>query len=159
MKRILTRLLAGLAVLVAGALCGCGKSPPPVTEVEGTILLDKQPLPFVMVEFMPDLTKFGAEVNSSATTDEKGFFRLTYSLTQQPGAVVGKHRVVISDIPTPEEYRSQDPETQAKYARYRAGLKNRPIPKAYTAAGKTDLIVEVTADKKTYNLELTRGGR
>jgi len=158
MRRNLRQLLAGLLLLATGTLCGCAKSPPPMTEVEGTVTLDGQPLPFALVEFQPDLAKFGAELNSSATTDEKGFYRLTCHYNQQPGAAVGKHRVVISDTPTPEEYRSQEPEVQAKLARYRAGLKNRPIPKTYSRAGTTDLTVEVTADKKTYDLQLTRAG-
>jgi hypothetical protein len=151
MRSIPTWLLAGLVLLV-----GCAGSPPPVTEAEGTVLLDGNPLPFAQVEFLPELSRFGAEMNSTATTDEKGHYRLICGYKQQPGAVVGKHRVLIREAPTPAEYRGMSGEKQEAAARYAAGLKNRPIPGQYSTAATTTLTVDVTAAKKTYDFDLKR---
>src|SRR5438105_3770282 len=64
-------------LIAALFLGGCAKVPPPVTEVEGVVLLNDQPLPQAQIEFVPDLKDFGAELNSTAVTDEKGRFTLT----------------------------------------------------------------------------------
>jgi hypothetical protein len=119
------------------------------------VRLDGQPLPNVKVEFVPDLSGFGAEMNSSAITDEQGRYTLARAFTGQPGAVVGKHHVLITEAPTPAEFRSQDPQTQARYAQYMAKLKNRPIPERYGKLASAD-VIEVRADQKTYDLDLTR---
>jgi hypothetical protein len=138
------------------ALAGCAKGPPPVTEVSGVVLLDGQPLPQAKVEFVPELSNFGAEMNSTAITDDQGRFTLTCAYKQQSGAVVGKHHVLVSERPTPGEFRAQDEQTQARYGQYLAKLKNRPIPAAYGKLGTTKLVVEVTADQKTYELKLSK---
>jgi hypothetical protein len=151
--------LAGLGLGVAVALSGCARVPPPVTGAEGTVLLDGKPLPQAQVEFVPELRNFGAEMDSLAMTDDQGHFRLTCTYKEQPGAVVGKHHVLVTEPPTPAEYRSQDERTQAKLAQYLAGLKNRPIPEAYATLGKTPLVVEVKPGQSVYDLQLTRGPR
>ena len=48
--RLTVRCL-GLAALLA---CGCGRSPPPLTEVEGTVLLNDKPLAQALVRFIPE---------------------------------------------------------------------------------------------------------
>jgi hypothetical protein len=145
-------LCLGLAL----TLTGCAKTPPPVTEAEGVVLLDGVPLPNARVEFVPQLSDFGAEMNSSGVTDEKGRFRLTCNDKEQPGAVVGKHRVLVTDPPMPREFRGQSEKAQAAATAYLQGLKNRPIPEAYATVGRTPLEVEVTTEQKSYTLNLTR---
>ncbi len=72
----MNRLVSLMAV--AGVFCaGCAKNPPPVTQVDGEVLLDGQPLPFAQITFVPDLEHFGAEMNSTGQTDEKGWFTVT----------------------------------------------------------------------------------
>jgi hypothetical protein len=149
----LLRLLPAACCLLA--FCGCAKGPPPMTPVSGVVLLDGQPLPQAKVEFCPVLKGFGAEMNSSAVTDDQGRFTLAKSLTNEPGAVVGQHRVLITEMPTPGEFRSQDPATQARYAAYMAKLKNRPIPANYGVLATAE-IVEVKPDQKEYKIELKR---
>ncbi len=156
MSRRFARSLACLAAATALAVAGCAKGPPPVTEVSGVVTLDGQPLPKARVEFVPDLSGFGAEMNSSAITDEQGRYTLAFTYTQQPGAVVGKHHVLVTEAPTPGEYRSMDPQTQAKLTQYMKSLKNRPIPPVYGEINKTPLIIEVKPDQKTYDLTLKR---
>jgi hypothetical protein len=148
--------LAVLGLGVALTLSGCKKVPPPVTEAEGTVLLDGKPLPQAQVEFVPDLRDFGAEMNSTAVTDDAGHFHLTCGFNEQPGAVVAKHRVIVMEPPTPGEFRGQDEATQTRLAQYIAKLKNRPIPEKYGTLSKTPLVVEVKAGQSTYDLQLTR---
>src|SRR5262249_16316071 len=140
------------------ALGGCAKSPPPVTEVEGVVMLDGNPLPNARVEFVPQLSDFGAEMNSSGITDEQGKFRLICNHQQQTGAVVGKHRVLVTDRPLPRELRGQDERSQRGAGEFLAKLKNRPIPASYGNVSQTPLEVEVKADQKSYTLNLTRKG-
>ena len=123
---------------------GCAKSPPVVTDVEGTLLLNDQPLANAQVQFMPELTGFGAEMNSTAITDDKGQFHLTTG-RGDAGAVVGKHRVVVTEAPLPPSMRGQDQQSQEKMSAYLAKLKNRPIPTGYGSYSQTPLFVEVTA--------------
>ena len=157
MKRMSAKVFSGCLVTVLLALSGCNKDKlPTLTTVEGTVLLDGKPLPNAQVEFQPDLPKFGAEYNSFATTDEKGHFQMTCAHMQQPGAAIGKNRVLITEQPVPSEYRSFDPDVRKKYTQYVASLQNRPIPPKYTAANTTPLSVDVTAAKKTYDLNLSR---
>src|SRR4051812_10137920 len=86
------------AVLV---LAGCGRVPPPLTEVDGTVFLDGKPLPNAAIEFVPELTQFGAEMNSHAITDDQGHYKLVCAFKEQPGAAVAKHRVLVTDPPPP----------------------------------------------------------
>ena len=141
-------------MLVLTLVLGCAKSPPGVVEVSGVVLLDGQPLPKAKVEFVPQLKDFGAEYNSVGITDDKGRFTLTCG-NQKSGAVVGKHLVLITDN-IPGDFRRADGDTQGKLAQYLASLKNRPIPDGYSSISKTPYPVEVTADKKEYELTLTR---
>jgi hypothetical protein len=145
-----------LGVALAALLAGCGYSRPPLTEVEGTVLLNNEPLPNAQVQFVPDLKHFGAEMNSTGVTDAQGHFKLTCLWESRPGAAVGKHHVLVTEAPTPAEARGQNEEAQARFTQYMKGLKNRPIPDQYGALNKTPLEVEVKADQKTYDLKLTR---
>lgn len=145
-----------LVLLLLPLAGGCAPTPPPMTPVEGVVLLDGEPLPSALVEFAPDLEQFGAEMNSSGITDEKGQFQLTCLLKSEPGAVIGKHRVVVTDAPPPAGARGPSQTAQQKMREYQKSLKNRPIPKVYSAIGSTPLTVEVTADQKVYTLKLTR---
>jgi hypothetical protein len=146
-----------LSLVLAGclALTGCKKSPPPVVEVSGRVTLNGEPLPHADVQFVPELKDFGAEVNSSGVTDEKGEFTLTCALNSQPGAVVGTHRVLVSDT-TPADARGMDGASQARLARHQASLTNRPIPPEYGNFTKTTLRVSVEKGKKTYEIALKR---
>ena len=70
---------------------------------------------------------------------------------------VGKHKVLVSEAPADESMRGMDGASQERYTRYIQGLRNRPIPPQYGSVGKTPLVIEVTPDKKEYEIKLTRG--
>jgi hypothetical protein len=147
--------LGGLGLTFALAVCGCARTPPAFTEVSGVVLLDGKPLPLAQVEFVPELSDFGAEMNSTAITDDQGKFTLTCPMQSQTGAVVAKHRVLVRDAPTPQEFRRPDGQTQEKLAQYMERLKNRPIPLRYGALAKT-ITIEVKPEQKNYEIRLTR---
>jgi hypothetical protein len=146
-----TRLVAPLILMALTALAGgCARVPPPFTDAEGVLLIDGKPLPNAEVEFYPEVDGFGGDLNSTATTDDDGRFKLT-GVKGQSGAVVAKHRVVVRDPPMPAELRGQNLEGQ-----FTARLKNRPIPEKYRSAASTPARVEVKAGQTDYKVELTR---
>jgi len=143
--------LAALAALLTAT--GCKPTPPPVVPAEGTVYLDGQPLPFAQIDFIPELKDFGAEMNSTAVSDENGKFVLKSAYQQQSGAAVATHRVLVTEF-VPDDMRSMG--AQGKLAAYQAKLKNRPIPDVYAVYIRTPLTVEVKPGQTTYDLQLTR---
>jgi hypothetical protein len=148
--------LLGSAVAAILLSPGCSPKMPPVVPVSGTIYLDGKPLPLACVEFVPDLQDFGAESNSSAITDEEGRYTLICSYQQKSGAVVAKHRVVVTEY-VPDELRGLSARAQQQLADYQKKLKNRPIPQSYGVVSRTPLDIEVKKGQETYDLQLTRG--
>jgi hypothetical protein len=144
----LSRARLLLALLGAGCLsaASCASRGPAFAEtVEGTLTWGNTPLVGVRVQFVPQL---GPEVKaplSSATTDDKGFFRLTRDDTGKPGAVLGKHKVVLRSgrLSGP---RSRDDEQGTRFG--------SPVPDGFTRLETTTLEVEVKAEQKTYPLKL-----
>ena len=138
-------------LLLAGSGCG-GKGYTLNESVEGTVKLDGTPLAGVGVQFIPE----GAErlPTSNDITDDQGHYKLT-SADGKPGAVIGKHRVVIhagrGGTRRDDPQASPPPEGEPAG---RGGKKNPPIPAKYTLPNKTDLEVEVTPDEHDYPLNL-----
>jgi hypothetical protein len=77
-------------VLLLGLVVGCSQSGR-LGQVEGTVLLDGQPLPNAIVEFQPE----GKGRPSVAETGPDGKYKLRFS-KHQWGAVLGKHKVLIT---------------------------------------------------------------
>jgi hypothetical protein len=147
-----------LVLLPAGLLAvfcawGCGKKPPPIVEVEGRVTVAGKPLPRAEVRFYP-MIGFGGEYIAAGETDEQGRFKLT--CMGRPGACACENRVTVTEAPLPEELRGATGEAQARQGRYLAGLKNRPIPPQYANLAQSPLKVQVSADRKEYNLDLAR---
>src|SRR5262245_20479455 len=152
MRRRLTLPGACLGLLfLLPVLGGCGGKapPPPVTEVEGAVqFTDGTPLANAQVEFVPQVPGYGAELNSTALTDGKGPFRLTHNQKQEPGAVVARHKVVITDPAMPAELRGMSEKHQRAQDEFMAKMRSRgEIPEAYKSPVQTPLEIEVTADR------------
>lgn len=81
--------LAALLPIVLG-LAGCGSGN--LALVEGTVTMDGKPLAGASILFVNSESS-----PSGARTDEKGFYRLSYSDTEM-GAVPGKFTVRISTV-------------------------------------------------------------
>jgi hypothetical protein len=85
-------------VTLAFSLAGCG-GPHRTAPVSGRVTLDNKPLPKATVEFVPEAGGGGKEPppSSVGVTDADGRYTLTLaSGGKDRGAVVGKHRVLIS---------------------------------------------------------------
>jgi hypothetical protein len=134
----------GLALTLLMPTTGCsGKKKWAYNEqVEGTLKLGETPLPGVLVQFYPDVDPNVQAPPSSGLTDEKGHFQLKVDSQDKPGAVIGKHNVVV--LPG----RSGGGEEGG------AARRTARVPSAYTLAATTPLQQEVTADKHTYDLKL-----
>lgn len=142
------RTLAALTVVSALAAGGCGHGPT-FAEVEGTVRLNGKPLDNVRVEFLPDPEQGTRGKSSSGITDKNGRYRLV-SEDQHPGAVVGKHRVLIYDLKPyenlppgrlPDDYKLRPSRLPAQYI----DSSQTPLRKEVKAGGPQTIDLEVTA--------------
>ncbi len=131
----------GLVVLLV-AISGCGgEAIPELVEFEGTVLINGNPVPEVMVRFLPDPEKDNLGRNSTGVTDENGKFVLKYGGdSEKLGAAVGWHRICLIDI-------------MAENSR------DEPIPHRFsmdlTEAASTPLSHEVKA-KESFELDISQ---
>ncbi|MEO2047426.1 MAG: carboxypeptidase-like regulatory domain-containing protein [Pirellulales bacterium] len=86
-----------LAVVLAVGMTGCD-SGPQVAPVEGTVLLDGEPLVGASVNTQPLGTSSNPNpgAGSFGTTDEQGHYNLELVDPPIAGAVLGEHRVTIT---------------------------------------------------------------
>jgi hypothetical protein len=147
--------LGSLGFLLLLAVSGCGKNIPQNESVEGVAKLDGTPLVGVMVQFVPDGEK--KLPISSGFTDEKGHYTLQCE-NGKSGALVGQHHVVILQGHS-EGARTDDPQAARggeAPPTPQPGTRRPPVPAVYNLAAKTPLVIEVTLDKHSYDLELSR---
>jgi hypothetical protein len=130
------------AVLTAG--CSGGPTLVPVT---GKLTLNGAPLKNVRVDFHPDPDAGTKGPSSTGTTDAEGNFTLVCAERgNSPGAVVGHHRVILTDLNLfgdvfvgRGDYRSEDPKGPKevpKFPRFAAiysDLANTPFKQEVTA--------------------------
>jgi hypothetical protein len=148
-SRLLGCVFAALLVFVLG--CGSGASEYN-NSVEGVVTLDGKPLGNVVVSFVPKNQSEGQPLVSTAVTDEQGRFKLQCKRngrTDEPGAVLGTHVVLVTDQMPDRKTRSDDPDAQGP------ALPKKKVPAHYGFPGTTQLTVEVTAEKHDYPLSLT----
>ena len=93
-------------LLLAILALGCSADIPPMSEVTGLITIQGKPLPEVAVMFLPNKIEGEKRPPSSAITDSEGRYSLIYSMpnpsnagkpSRGSGAVLGSHRVVVTD--------------------------------------------------------------
>jgi hypothetical protein len=92
-----------LNLLLLGPLlaAGCGGKSVALAEVSGTLSWQGAPLENVLVEFIPDEHGGTTGPRSAGVTDAAGRFALRCT-DGRPGAVVGRHRVVLAQAGRPE---------------------------------------------------------
>jgi hypothetical protein len=142
-------------LLLAGS--GCGKHTPPLNDsVEGIAKIDGTPLVNVTIQFVPD-----GQVSlptSSAITDEQGHFKLQLE-NGKPGAVLGKHHVVVLQGRGDGGSRADDPQAargaEGGAPAPKGGGRRPSVPGVYMLAAKTPLLIDVTPDRHSYDLTLT----
>ena len=142
-------MLSLLTVLAICGMVGCS-SGAKLAEVKGIVRLNGKPLPNVMVEFNPDAAK-GAR--STGTTDEKGQYSLVCD-DQRPGAIVGRHRIVLHDLAV---YGGKFLGRKLEQVGTKGGptLKPSRIPRKYESTGHTPLKKEVKPEAQTIDLDVT----
>ncbi len=136
-----------LTLLTAVVLSGCGGGPE-LVEVAGVATLDGQPLANVLVTFVPEATKDRAAFRSMGMTDQEGKFRLQAE-TQRPGALAGKHRVLVEDLSIHSAPRSED-----------GTLLSHPtvrFPLRYSNLQNSPLRADVVKDAPPMKIELVSG--
>ncbi len=127
---------------VALAVNGCGVGPR-LADVQGVVKVKGAPLAGVVVEFLPDPEKGVTGPKSLGFTDAEGRFTLRTD-GNQPGAVLGWHRVVLED---PDEDRPPQGQPARKLSR---------IPLAFAHAATTPFRREVKESKNTFDLDLSQ---
>jgi len=114
-------------------MAGCGgEVVPPLAQVSG-VLTDEAgtPLDGVKVMFLPDPEAENFGQPSSGETDDQGKFTLYYDGNKQnPGAAVGKNRVILRDIKATRSSRDETPMA-------------RRFSEKYVTANSTDLSFDV----------------
>src|SRR5437762_12210814 len=113
------RAASALIVLSAPLAAGCGGGAK-IAPVSGVVKLDGKPLANAFVVFQPIATAgTTAGIGSSGSTDANGAYNLTMSDSEQPGAVVGKHRVEINlKVVSDDRANPQRPPPKLLPARY-----------------------------------------
>ncbi len=139
------RWLIGIGIVM---VLGCNKGSQQFAPVSGKVTLNGQPLANATVSFQP-IAKQGIEAGpgSTAKTNDKGEFTLKVS-TGKLGAVVGKHRVIISSLEAKPE------EDDSRPRRGGPELDDK-VPSRYGPGGKDELTFEVVSggtDKADFNL-------
>lgn len=141
------RLLTVAALALA--LCGCKKSPPPIVPVSGLVTLDGSPLAKCEVRFYPQQEGVPGDYIGIAVTDENG--RYTLMTNGQPGGCACVCKVTVAEGPPPDDQRNQ-----TAFDRYKATLKNRPIPAKLGLLDEDTLTITVTAGQSDYPIALKR---
>jgi hypothetical protein len=130
-----------LALVLLG-VSGCSPPDPPLTEVEGVVLLDGLPLAKVQVDFIPEDEEGRRLPFSQGKTDENGQYKLICENTK-PGAIAGPHKVVVRRPSV-----RGDPDKKA------AAPEGPAIPLIYQSVLDTPLKVVVQGEKQSCVLEL-----
>lgn len=143
--------LAPSMVLVIVSFAGCWNRPDPaLAPARGVVRIGGKPLSQALVRLTPATPGISSEWISEATTDDSGTFDLATS--KGPGAVVGRHRVTVSEGAVPGEVRDD----QARVAAWLRGLSERPIPERYGTLATSPLEATVGEEGATLELELVR---
>lgn len=136
-----------LSLIVVASLAGCG-SRVELGQVAGTVRIDGQPLPGVLVTFIPEKTGSGSAIRSMGLTDEAGHYELRAEI-QKAGAIIGKHQVIVEDLAVHSAPRSADGTV----------LQMPPVrfPARYSHPLPTPLTKSVEQGQQTIDLDLTGG--
>lgn len=138
-------LVVGL--LISFSCVGCGEDGPKLYPVTGTIKANGKSLEGVTVSFLP---VDSAQPGSGGVVQKDGSFTLT-SADGRPGAVAGKHKVVLAAPPPAVAQAENTYKTKQKQGPQEVEL---PFPKEYTTAAKTPKEVDVVAGSNTVEISI-----
>jgi len=132
------------------ALCGCARKVP-MGQVDGTVWVDGAPVPDVMIMFVPEDRSLP---QSTGLSDSEGHFQLRCS-NGQPGAAVGRHRVVLLDAARAPAGRAKDDD----YLPEGADAPASRIPMRYSRPDKTPLRQSVEKGSQSVPIEIAVTGK
>ncbi len=140
------RLVPGL--FVAALVLGCGQTDQhPLAEVEGTMTFKGKPQANVLVAFVPDTNDQSVQ-RSTGITDENGHFVLKTD-DGRPGAVIGKHRVLLTSPRLGKRgMKGDDPDQGVP----EANAEGEKLPESYATTASTPLRREVKEGKQVIDL-------
>ena len=142
-----------LVCLLVIAVPGCRKKEPQLGQVQGTVLWKNEPLPNARVIFVPD-SQHGTEgQRSTAVTDNTGRYALVCD-NGKPGAVVGRHRIVIVVSRRSDRAAKGDERIATRRATKGETSPKLLIPTAYRSPQSTPILREVQPGSQTIDLKL-----
>jgi hypothetical protein len=144
-------------------LAGCGSSEA-LAPVMGRVTVSGKPLSDVQVQFIPDPEQGTRGPRSVGTTDQEGFYHLATD-DGRPGAVVGSHIIVLSDVTkkAPDAVRSlgRKETNRTPPPSPKAGEPPPPstapvlrFPKEFSSSARTSLKKTVVEGAQTIDLEV-----
>ncbi len=143
LKMQLMKPMMALFVVAISALLGCGQAGGEKTgSVSGTLTYKNAPLANVVVTFTPEKGR-----PATGETDAAGKFTLS-SFGKNDGAVLGKHKISLTDKPTGIPAMPGTPEA----ANATAGVDR--FPAKYKTAASSGLEFEVKAGSNTWDHDL-----
>jgi hypothetical protein len=145
MARARRTCLATVTVFGLVTVYGCGGQM--FGPVEGILKMNGKPLANVQVEFLPEANG----PRSMGVTDPEGKYQLT-TIDNRPGALVGTHRVVLSDL---QIYDDKPLPPGEKMKRDIVPIRPARFSSRYSNAGNTPLKKEVKSSPNTIDLEVT----
>jgi len=145
MKRLIREMSRpAIGILLAAIAAGCGGGGPDVStaRVSGVVTLNGTPLANASIAFQP--TGSGNPgPPSSAKTDEQGKFTLHFADGKE-GAVVGKHKVLISTRRMAPSEANSDVEVEVEKEQVPSSYREAPpefeVPKGGTENAKFELV-------------------
>ncbi len=117
---------SGWMVLAVMCLTGCGSDGPDLSDVSGKVTIDGQPVPGVVLTFVPETTGGSP---SYGKTDASGQYRLMFTATKY-GAMPGSHRVEMNITKM-----SKDELAEMRAAGEEVPEQNVQIPRQYRQSG------------------------
>jgi hypothetical protein len=143
---------AVVVLATVSLLIGCGKAPPEIVPVSGTVTLDGKPLANVEVRFIPTVPGLDGNMVGSAVTDDEGKYTLRLPGKTESSACACECKITINEGPIPDDIRGD----QMAETNFLKKLTNRPIPKSFTRMADTPLTVTVTPDQTDYPIQMSR---
>ncbi|MBY0456520.1 MAG: hypothetical protein K2V38_04225 [Gemmataceae bacterium] len=145
MAFVIPRRVAGaLCAALCAVLTGCGKPDYELAEVEGVVRVKGHTGAKIRVEFYPDPDKGVKGPTAVGETDDEGRFRLTVvnpkTQETQPGAVVGWHRVVLSDLRLAESETGRG--VPVRFGSEYASVLSTPLTREVKAGGKQTIEID-----------------
>jgi hypothetical protein len=136
-----------LIFLLALIPAGCSKNG--LVEVEGTVLLDNQPVPDATVLFIPE---GGTGQPAQGMTDENGRFQLT-TFKDNDGALCGTYKVTVTkSVPPPQPPEAEPGDARSIMAHMKAIRQQKheksPLPAIYASEKTTPFRYTVPVEGK-----------